>query len=123
GITGKFISDKLGKVSASAFAVDFGTSFHASAGGRPIRASFLIQNLGSTVQHNGAALDVNVTRPPVPGQVDVPQEPQAAILQTQDRGLPVQFRVGVSPAVLALELSRGGVLLELNPPHPRMDGV
>src|SRR5262249_30491114 len=38
GVTVKFITDKLADVSASAFAVDFGTSFHATTGGRPIRA-------------------------------------------------------------------------------------
>jgi len=122
GITGKFVSDKLGKVSASAFALDFGTSFHASAGGRPIRASFVIQNLGSTLKHNGAALDVNVTRPPVPGQVDVPQEPQAANLKTKDWGLPVQFRVGVSLDVVAREQNRVTLLSEFNQPNNNKAG-
>jgi hypothetical protein len=122
GITGKFISDKLGKVSASAFAIDFGTSFHASAGGRPIRAAFVIQNLGSTLRHNGAALDVNVTRAPVPGQVDVPQEPQAANLKTKDWGLPVQFRVGVSLDVVAREQNRVTLLSEFNQPNNNKAG-
>lgn len=117
GLTAKFVSDKLAKTSASAFAVDFGTSFHASAGGRPIRASFVIQNLGSTLQHSGAALDVDVTRPPVPGQVDVPQEPQQANLQTKDWGLPVQFRVGVAFDVIAREQNRVTFLSEFNQPN------
>src|SRR5204863_592891 len=45
GVTAKIISDKLGETSGSAFALDFGTSFHATTGSRPIRASFVIQNL------------------------------------------------------------------------------
>src|SRR5213593_3149629 len=37
GLTAKYISDRLAAVSGRAFAVDFGTSFHARAAGRPIR--------------------------------------------------------------------------------------
>jgi hypothetical protein len=117
GFTAKFISDKLAKTSASAFAVDFGTSFHASAGGRPIRASFVIQNLGSTLAHSGAALDITVVRPPVPGQVDVPQEGQPANLRTKDWGLPVQFRVGLALDVVAREQNRLTILSEFNQPN------
>src|SRR5256885_10999602 len=96
GLTFKGISDALGKTSANAFAIDFGTNFHAQAAGRPIRVSFVIQNLGSDLKHTGSALDQTVTRPPVPGQVDVPQENQPAELQTKEWGLPVMFRVGAS---------------------------
>jgi len=91
GLTAKFIRDGLGDVSGSAFAVDFGTSFHVTTGGRPLRASFTIQNLGTTLQYSGTPLTVNVNRPPVAGQVDVPQEPQPASLQNKDYGLPVTF--------------------------------
>ena len=46
GITAKLVNDQLGRTTGNAFAVDFGTSFHAMIGGRPIRASFVVQNLG-----------------------------------------------------------------------------
>jgi hypothetical protein len=64
GLSVKFINDKLASAAASAFAVDFGTNFHATVGERPIRASFVIQNLGTRLQHRGAGLDAFVDREP-----------------------------------------------------------
>src|SRR2546429_1601153 len=78
GLTGKFISDKLGKVSASAFAIDFGTSFHASAGGRPVRAAFVIPKLGSPPPPKRAPLHRNSTRPPAPRPGGGPPGPPGA---------------------------------------------
>jgi len=122
GVTVKAISDKLGDVSGSAFALDFGTSFHANTGGRPIRASFVIQNLGTTLKHSGVPLDVTSTRPPVPGQVEVPQEGQPASLQTKDWNLPVMFRVGVALDALANEQARVTLLSEFNQPNNNKAG-
>lgn len=117
GITAKFISDQLGQTSGSAFAVDFGTNFHAQIGARPIRASFVIQNLGSTLAHDGSALDVAVVRDPPQNQDNPPQEPQPAILKSKDWGLPVQFRVGVAFDVLSVSASRVTVLGEFSQPN------
>jgi hypothetical protein len=117
GITGKFISDKLGSTSASAFAVDFGTSFHALVGQRPIRASFVIQNLGSNLQHDGAALDVTVNRTPPQGQDDLPQEGQLSGLRTKEFGLPIMFRVGLAYDFLSGASSRLTLLGEFNQPN------
>jgi len=122
GITTKFISDKLGDVSATAFAVDFGTSFHATTGGRPIRASFVIQNLGTTLRYTGTPLATGVFRTPVPGQVDVPQEAQPASVDTKDWGLPVAFRVAVAVDALAKEQSRVTLLSEFNQPNNNKAG-
>ena len=122
GITGKFISDKLGQVTGRAFAVDFGTSFHATTAGRPIRASFVIQNLGSTLSHTGIPLDVTVTRPPVPGQVDVPQEGQPATLNSKGWGLPVLFRVGVALDAVSSGQNRVTLLSEFNQPNNNRAG-
>jgi len=122
GITAKFISDRLADVSASAMAVDFGTSFHATTGGRPIRASFVIQNLGTTLHYEGTPLDVAVTRPPVPGQVDVPQEAQPSTYKTKDWGLPVTFRVAIAIDALAKEQSRVTLLSEFNQPNNNKAG-
>jgi len=122
GLSAKVVSDKLGKTSASAWAVDFGTSFHAMAGGRPLRASFVIQNLGSSLKHEGPGLDVTVTRPPIPGQVDVPQEGQPADLQTKEWNLPVLFRVGLALDVLSMEQRRVTVLSEFNQPNNNRAG-
>jgi hypothetical protein len=51
GMTAKFITDQLGTVSGNAFAVDFGTNFHAMIGPRPIRASFVIHQHGLGPPH------------------------------------------------------------------------
>lgn len=117
GVTAKLISDKLGKTNATAVAVDFGTSFHALAGSRPIRASFVIQNLGTTLRHTGSALDQTVERPPVPGQVDVPQEGQPAALKTKEWGLPVQFRVGIALDAVTMDQARVTLLSEFTQPN------
>src|SRR2546422_3474029 len=96
GFSFKFITDKLGETRAGAFAVDFGTSFHATIGTRPIRAAFVLQNLGSQLKHDGAGLDAGVTRTPPLGTPDVPQEPQPSRLRASGWDLPVLFRVSVA---------------------------
>jgi Type IX secretion system protein PorV len=117
GITGKIISDQLGRTSASAFAVDFGTSFHAMLGARPIRASFVISNLGSSLQHDGAGLDVAVARTQPLGQDNLPQEGQPSRLRTKDFGLPILFRVGLAFDFVNSSASRVTVLGEFNQPN------
>jgi hypothetical protein len=117
GVTGKFISDELGRTSGSAVAFDFGTSFHAMLGARPIRASFVIANLGSTIQHDGSGLDVTVARTPPTGQADLPQENQPARLRTKDFGLPVMFRVGLAFDFVNSSASRITLLGEFNQPN------
>ncbi len=96
GLTAKFINDRLGKTSGTAVAVDFGTSFHALIAERPIRASFVVANLGTTLRHEGVGLNINVNRPPPPNQQEVPQDPQPAQYQSESFGLPVVFRVGLA---------------------------
>jgi hypothetical protein len=112
GITGKFVNDRLGSAKANAIAVDFGTSFHATVGARPIRASFVIQNLGSSLRHDGQDLDVGVIREPPLGTVEVPQEEQPARLRTTAWTLPVLFRVGVALDVVSQGTNRVTVLSE-----------
>jgi hypothetical protein len=96
GITGKVINSRLAKTSATAFAVDFGTSFHALIAEKPIRASFVIANLGTQLTYNGVGLDIAVNRPPPPLQDQIPQDPQPARYQTEAFNLPVMFRVGLA---------------------------
>ncbi len=117
GITAKLINDQLGQTSGNAFAVDFGTSFHASIGGRPIRASFVIQNLGTTITQTGQALSIVFNRPPPTGQQDVPQEPATAALTAKGWGLPVMFRVGLAYDVFETSASRLSVLGEFTQPN------
>jgi hypothetical protein len=117
GITAKFINDQLGDVSGGAFAIDFGTSFHSTLGGRPIRAAFVINNLGTNLRHRGAPLDVLYLRQPPPGQQDVAQEPARAQLEAKDWSLPVSFRVAVAYDAFATSAARLTLLGEFTQPN------
>ncbi len=117
GLTAKVISDKLGRANGLAAAIDFGTNFHASIGPRPIRASFVIQNLGSTLGHDGSGLDVTVTRDAPTGVDDLPQEAAAARLRTKDFPLPIVFRVGLAYDVFNTTASRVTLMSEFTQPN------
>jgi len=117
GFSFKFISDKLGETKAGAFAVDFGTSFHATVGGRPIRAAFVLHNLGSQLKHDGSGLDAGVTRTPPLGTPDVPQEPQPSRLRASGWDLPVLFRVSAALDVLSQGQNRVSLLGEFTQPN------
>jgi hypothetical protein len=117
GLTGKLISDRLGATSGTAFAVDFGTNFHAMVGPRPIRASFVIQNLGTNLKHEGSGLDVAIIRQPPQGQENIPQEGQPAIYKTKDWVLPVTFRLGLAFDAFTMASSRVTVLGEFTQPN------
>ena len=56
GVTAKGMFDNLGSASGNAFAVDFGTSFHAALSGHPVRFSFVVANLGTNLSYSGEAL-------------------------------------------------------------------
>ena len=59
GLTAKFVVDQLGEVNGSAFAVDFGTNFHATLNDHPIKLAFVVSNLGTdlTLQRRRAGRD------------------------------------------------------------------
>ncbi|HXI21169.1 MAG TPA: PorV/PorQ family protein [Gemmatimonadales bacterium] len=116
GFTAKMVTDHLGSTAATGFAVDFGTNFHAMVGDRPIRAAFVIQNLGTNLKHDGSALETGVTRQPPLGTVNIPQELQPVRLKTSSWGMPVQFRVGVALDVLNQGMNRVAVLGEFTQP-------
>jgi hypothetical protein len=77
GLTAKFISDKPAARPPRPSPWT-GTNFHASLGQRPIRAAFVIQNLGTPLKHTGPGLDETVLREPPLGTQDVPQQEQPA---------------------------------------------
>ena len=87
GITAKFVFDQLGEASGSAFAVDFGTNFHADAVEPPgqVLASPW-PNLGTNLSYRGDALNAGVPRDPLPGEDPVPSLPQPA--PAADQGVP-----------------------------------
>jgi hypothetical protein len=123
GFSVKFINDKLGDTRAGAFAVDFGTNFHATIGDRPIRAAFVLQNLGSQLKHDGPGLDAGVTRPPPLGTPDVPQEPQPARLRASGWDLPVLFRVSAAFDVYNRGPNRLTLLSEFDQPNNNKPGA
>ena len=123
GFSAKLITDKLGRTSASAFAVDFGTNFHATVGERPIRGAFVISNLGTPLKHSGSALDQTVLREPPQGTVDVPQQPQDALLKTSGWSLPVLFRVAVAVDLVTASQSRLTLLGEFTQPNNDKPGA
>lgn len=117
GVTAKFIDDALGKVSGRAFALDLGTNFHTMVGGRPLRASFVIQHLGTTLQHTGNAIDALVARTPPQDVGESAQELQPARLQTKSWSLPVMFRVGLSYDVFSTSMNRFTLMGEFSQPN------
>jgi hypothetical protein len=117
GFNAKYISDRLGRTSASGFAFDLGTNFHAMIGDRPIRASFVIQNLGTQLRQDGRALDVTVTRNPETGVNDRSQDPATARLLAQEFNLPTTFRVGLAYDFVNSSASRITLLSEFTQPN------
>jgi hypothetical protein len=117
GITAKGVFDNLGEASGQAFALDFGTNFHAQLSGRPIRFAFNVLNLGTNLSYSGSALQVDAGRDPIPGEDDVPQNPQPAQFRTKDFPLPTIFRVGLAYDVISGDNSHLTVLSDFNQPN------
>ena len=115
GFTVKYISDKLGQASASGFAFDVGTNYHAELSGRPISLAFVIQNLGSTLNHSGAGLDfVEFPQSPDPNVPSQPVDPSPARFQAQEAAIPVVFRVSAAYDVVSTASNRLTMLGEFN---------
>jgi hypothetical protein len=122
GLTAKYVNDRLGTVSGNAFAVDFGTNFHATLNNHPVKFSFVLANLGSNLTYKGTGLNGGVPRTPLPGEQDTPTLPQPANLQTKDFPLPTTFRVGLAYDVLTGDNSRLTVLGDFNQPNNNNPG-
>ena len=122
GITAKYVDDRLGTVSGSAFAVDFGTNFHASLNNHPVKFSFVLANLGSNLTYSGTGLQGNVQRDPLPGEDPVPTLPQQANLLTKDFPLPTTFRVGLAYDVITGDNNRLTMLGDFNQPNNNKPG-
>ena len=122
GLTAKYVNDRLGTVSGSAFAVDFGTNFHASLNNHPVKFSFVLANLGSNLNYEGTGLQGNVPRTPITGEDDTPTLPQQSNLLTKDFPLPTTFRVGLAYDVVTGENNRLTVLGDFNQPNNNKPG-
>jgi Uncharacterised protein family (UPF0164) len=117
GVTAKGIFDQLGDVSGSAFAVDFGTHFHADLNGHPIRFAFVVSNLGTNLSYAGDAIEADAPRDSIPGQDPVPQNPQPAEFKTKGFSLPTLFRVGLAYDLITGETNRLTLISEFNQPN------
>jgi hypothetical protein len=117
GITAKGIFDQLGQASGEAFAVDFGTHFHSSLSGHPIRFSFVLANLGTNLSYSGEALNADTPRDPIPGEPEVPETPQPSQFRTTGFNLPTIFRVGLAYDVLSGDNNRLTVISDFNQPN------
>jgi hypothetical protein len=102
GATAKIINESLGNANASTWAVDIGTSYNTSVGGRPIRGAFTITNLGGTLRHRGSALDIDILEP----DPNLPAGTKEAEYTSKAWDLPVAFRFGVAYDVLASASNR-----------------
>jgi hypothetical protein len=122
GITAKGVFDNLGEASGSAFAVDFGTNFHAQLSGHPIRFSFVVSNLGTNLSYSGSALETDAPRDSIPGEAEVPQNPQPAEFRTKDFPLPTIFRVGLAYDLIAGDNNRLTLLSDFNQPNNNAAG-
>jgi hypothetical protein len=122
GLTAKGVFDNLGDATGRAFAVDFGTNFHATLSGHPVKFSFVLANLGSNLSYSGAALDVATPRDPIPGEQDVPQNPQPSQLRTKSFNLPTSFRVGLAYDLITGESNHLSVIGDFNQPNNNSAG-
>ncbi len=118
GITAKGVMDKLGDVSGSAFAVDFGTHFHSQLGGRAVRFAFALTNLGTNLHYSGQALNQKIARKAfpdtLPGDSDVPSGSVPVEYSTSPFSLPTLFRVAVAYDVVAVRDARLTLMGEFN---------
>ena len=122
GITAKGVFDNLGEASGSAFAIDFGTNFHAQLSGHPIRFSFVVSNLGTNLSYSGSALETDAPRDSIPGEAPVPQNPQPSEFRTKDFPLPTIFRVGLAYDLVAGDNNRLTLLSDFNQPNNNAAG-
>ena len=122
GVTAKGVFDNLGEASGQAFAVDFGTNFHAQLSGHPIRFSFVVSNLGTNLSYSGSALETDAPRDSIPGEAPVPQNPQPSEFRTKEFPLPTIFRVGLAYDLIAGDNNRLTLLSDFNQPNNNAAG-
>jgi hypothetical protein len=114
GITAKGIFDRLGQVSGSAFAIDFGTHFHSQLAGKPIRFAFALTNLGTNLSYNGDPLRVTSQRDSLPGDGEVPSQPVPSERRTTPYSLPTKFGVALAYDFIATSDARFTLMSEFN---------
>ncbi|MGH7591072.1 MAG: PorV/PorQ family protein, partial [Gemmatimonadales bacterium] len=122
GLTAKFVSDQLGDASGSAFAVDFGTNFHAMLNNKPIRLAFTVTNLGTGMSYSGAALNTNAVRDQATPDDPIPAAGQPAELRSKAFPLPTAFRVALGYDLLSQPNNRLSLITEFDQPNDNAAG-
>jgi hypothetical protein len=122
GLTAKFLFDQLGDASGSAFAIDFGTHFHAMLGQKPIKLAFTITNLGAGLDYSGSALNVQAPREQPEGEDEVPSADQPGQYRTKSFPLPTTFRVALGYDLMSSTSNRLSVIGEFNQPNNNRAG-
>ena len=109
--------DNLGEASGQAFAVDFGTNFHAQLSGHPIKFSFVVRTWEPTCPT--AAAPWRPTRPATRfrARLRFPQNPQPSEFRTKDFPLPTIFRVGLAYDLITGDNNRLTLLSDFNQPN------
>jgi hypothetical protein len=95
GLTAKGIFDQLGSASGTAYALDFGTNFHAALNGHPVNLGFTLTNLGTSLKYSGSDLAADIPRDTTGGN-----EPIAGQVKTKAFNLPTSFRVALAYDVM-----------------------
>jgi hypothetical protein len=118
GITAKGITDQLGDVSGSAFAVDFGTHFHSQLGGKAVRFAFSLLNLGTDMSYNQDGLNQEIarsaTKDTVQGQTTVTSLGVPVAYLTSSFQLPTIFRVALAYDLISVKDAKFTVMGEFN---------
>ncbi len=114
GVTAKGVFDRLGQVSGTAFAVDFGTHFHSQLAGKPIRFAFALTNLGTNLKYKGDPLKVTSTRDTLPGDGEVPSQPVPSERLTSPYSLPTKFGVALAYDFISSSDARFTLMSEFN---------
>ena len=119
GITPRLVTEQLGRSSATGFTVDFGTNYHGEVAGRPLRASFVLLNYGTSLTQHGPVLNTAVD--PLDDGMGVEDDP--AELRTSGFEPPTQFRVGLAYDLIAASNSKLTLLSEFFQPNDSDPGV
>lgn len=119
GLTGRYVTEQLGRASSTGFTVDFGTNYHGEIAGRPIRASFIVVNYGTPLEAKGSVLNSDIA--PIDDGMGVERQPVE--MRTSAFEPPTQFRVGIAYDVMAASNNRLTLLSEFFQPNDSDPGV
>jgi hypothetical protein len=91
GFTGKYIQEKINQSTASAYAIDIGTSYNTGFHG--IKLGMALTNFGSKMQMSGR--DLSIRTDPFPTVGSNPSDVWTN-LSTEEWSLPIAIRIGTS---------------------------